>query len=71
MSIKWSYGLALECDIKDCKSNRKFFTAEGNPKSLESAAKMYGWDFGLGVVVCPKCGKRRKKYVKERMGGIK
>ncbi len=43
MSVKWSHELTLKCDIKDCKSNRKFFTHMGNPKSLESAAKMYGW----------------------------
>jgi len=43
----------------------------GNPKSLESAAKIYGWDFGFGIVICPECGKKKEKYVKEKMAGIK
>ena len=72
MSIKWSYKLILKCDIKDCKSNREFFTEMGKPKSLESAARMCGWDFSLaGITICPKCNKRRKKYVNEQMAKIK
>ena len=71
MSIKWHYELILKCDIKNCNNNRKFSTEMGNPKSLESAAKIYGWDFGFGIVICPECGKKKEKYVKEKMAGIK
>jgi len=53
MSIEWGYELILKCDIKDCQSKRRFYTRMGNPKSLESAATMYGWTFdGLVITVC-------------------
>jgi len=67
MSIEWHYELILKCDIKDCKSKRRFYTRMGNPKSLESAATMYGWDFLSGVTICPGCNKKREKCVKEKM----
>ena len=71
MSVKWHYELILKCDIKDCKNSRKFSTEMGNSKSLEAAAKMYGWDFLHGITICPKCGKRKEKYVKDKMAEIK